>query len=386
VRWKRIVAGIAVLAAVAAGVGFFWPFGREPEVMRLPGIVEIQEVRLGSKVGGRVEKVLVKEGEVVPAGKELVIFAEPELQAQRDQLQARLYAALADLGKLEKGLAEELKAAQAVSEAAEARWVRLKNGWREEEKLQAQNELASAEADRRQGEDDYDRVAQLFRQRALSRADYDAALASRDRARGRAEAARARYTMLMAGSRQEDKDEARAEWERTQAQWKLLQATRPEEISAAKARADELRAKIREIDVNLDERIVKAPASSQVVIEVLAVREGDIVPANQPIIRALRVQDLWVRVYVPEPEMGKVRLNQPVEVMIDSYPDRRFKGQVVQINAISEFTPRNVQSLDERRHQVFGVKVQLDNPQGVFHAGMAAEVLLPLQPLLVSGE
>jgi multidrug resistance efflux pump len=379
-RWKPIVFGVLVLGAAATALAFSWPFSRQADVLRLPGIVEIQEVRLGSKVGGRVEKVLVREGQTVAAGKELVIFAEPELQAQRDQLQAKLYAALAEVARLEKGLAEELKAAQAASQAAEARWIRLKNGWRPEEKLQAENELAAAEADRRQGEEDFDRISQLFRQRALSRADYDAALAGRDRARGRAEAARARYSMLKTGSRQEDKDEARAEWERTQAQWKLLEATRPEEISAAKARADELRGKIREIDVNLDERIVRAPASSSVLIEVLGVREGDIVPANQPIIRALRVEDLWVRVYVPEPDLGKVRLDQVVEVTIDSYPGKRFQGKVVQINAISEFTPRNVQSLDERRHQVFGVKVQIENAQGAFHAGMAAEVLLPLQP------
>jgi multidrug efflux pump subunit AcrA (membrane-fusion protein) len=94
----------------------------------------------------------------------------------------------------------------------------------------------------------------------------------------------------------------------------------------------------------------------------------------------LRADDLWVKVYVPETELGKVRLHQEVEVTIDSYPGRTFAGTVVQVASASEFTPRNVQSADERRHQVFGIKVRVPDPQGVFKSGMAAEVILPLHP------
>jgi multidrug resistance efflux pump len=184
--------------------------------------------------------------------------------------------------------------------------------------------------------------------------------------------------MYEAGSRKEDKEEAHAEYERADAQWRLLEATRKNDVTAAKSRADELRAKIRELDVNLDEAIVRAP--SKVIIEVLAVRPGDVVPPNQPVIRALRLDDLWVRVYVPETELGKVRREEPVEVTIDSYPGRVFHGRVSLINPVSEYTPRNVQSVDERQHQVFGVKVRIEDGQDVFHAGMAAEVLLPLKP------
>jgi len=94
--------------------------------------------------------------------------------------------------------------------------------------------------------------------------------------------------------------------------------------------------------------------------------------------RVLRAGDLWVKAYVPATELGKVRLNQKVSVTIDAYPGRFFEGTVQQVAAISEFTPRNVQSISERRHQVFAVKVLISDPQGVFHSGMAAEVVLPL--------
>ena len=108
-------------------------------------------------------------------------------------------------------------------------------------------------------------------------------------------------------------------------------------------------------------------------------RKGDLVPASQPVVRVLRARDLWVRVYVPETDLGKVVNGQTVSVTVDAYSDRQFTGRIIQIAAESEFTPRNVQSVDERRHQVFGMKIRVDDPQGVFKAGMAAEVTIPLK-------
>ncbi|MCC6420480.1 MAG: efflux RND transporter periplasmic adaptor subunit [Gemmataceae bacterium] len=378
-RRTVVVATVVLLAASAAALGFFWPFGERQSVLRLAGIVEIQEVRLGSKVGGRVQEVLVVEGQIVSPETSLVVFDEPELEAQRDQLQAKLDAAVADWEKAKNGpRKEEIEAAQAAAEAAKARYERMLAGWREEEKQQAKADLASAEAEFRQALEDYERARELYRQRSTSRAEYDAALATRDRTRGRLTAVRAREEMLRVGNRPEDKAMAKAEWEQALWQSKLLQAgTRPEDKAAAKARVDELRARLREVDINLKERIVRAP--ERAVVEVVAVRKGDLVAANQPVVRVLRAQDLWVKVYVPETELGKVRLNQVVDVTVDAYPQKRFKGRITQVASIAEFTPRNVQSVDERRHQVFGVKVIVDNPQGVFKAGMAAEVYLPLQ-------
>jgi HlyD family secretion protein len=110
----------------------------------------------------------------------------------------------------------------------------------------------------------------------------------------------------------------------------------------------------------------------------VSVRPGDLVQANQPILRVLRADDLWVKVFVPETKLGLIPLNKEVEVRIDSFPDKRLHGVVIQKASISEFTPRNVQSVDERRYQVFAVKVRVDDPQGVLNAGMAAEVTIPL--------
>jgi multidrug resistance efflux pump len=367
-----------LLGVVALALGFIWPFGRQPQTLRLPGVVEIQEVRLGSKIGGRVDKVAILEGTIAEPGQPLVYFAVPELQAQRQQLQARLLQAEADLEKAKNGpRAEEKEAARAALEAAKARWQRLKAGWREEEKRQARSELETADADLKLAREDFERAARLYRQNSSSRAEYDAARAARDRALGRQAAALAHREMLEAGSRPEDIAEAAAQLKQAQANYDLLLAgTRSEDLAAAEARVTEVRGKLNEIDANLSEAVVCAP--ERVLVEVVAVRKGDLVQANQPILRVLRADDLWVKAYVPEPELGQVRLGQSADVTVDAYPGRRFEGTVTYIAAESEFTPRNVQSADERRHQVFAIKVRVANPQGVFKSGMAAEVMLPL--------
>jgi HlyD family secretion protein len=369
---------VAVLGAVALALGFFWPFRRHQSVLRLPGVVEIQEVRLGSKIGGRVEKVETLEGAIAEPGQELVVFAVPELQAQRQQLQARLLQAEADLEKAKNGpRPEEKEAARSAMEAARARWERLKAGWRVEEKRQAQSDKEAAEADLKLAREEFERVDRLYRQGSSSRAEYDTARAARDRALGRYAAAAAHFDMLQAGSRPEDIAEAAAQLKQAQANYDLLLAgTRSEDLAAAEARVAEVRGKLSEVEANLNEAIVRAP--ERVLVEVVAVRKGDLVQPNQPILRVLRADDLWVKAYVPEPELGQVRLNQEADVTIDAYPEKRFRGTVMYIAAESEFTPRNVQSADERWHQVFAIKVRVADV-GVFKSGMAAQVTLALQ-------
>ncbi len=376
-RWKTIFSVTVVLVAVGAGLGF-WSFGGGAPTLKLPGIVETQQVRLSSKVGGRVARVAVAEGDVVEAGQPLVYFDLPELQAQKEQLEAKVRAAYAELERARNGARpEEKAAAQAAYQAAQANYLRIKAGARPQEIAQARAELASARAELKRSEHDLERSSTLYQRQAESRAAYDAALAARDRLHGEVNRLQARLDLLLAGSRPEEVEEAAAKMGQAKANYDVLVAgTRAEDIAAAEARHAELQARLREINVNLDEAVVKAPEKA--VIEVLPVRTGDVAGPNQPVVRVLRADDLWVKVFVPETELGKVRLNQTVTVTVDAYPHKQFTGTVMQIASVSEFTPRNVQSASERRHQVFAVKVRIADPQGVFKSGMAAEVVLPL--------
>jgi multidrug resistance efflux pump len=273
---------------------------------------------------------------------------------------------------------EEKEAAKAAVLAARARLERLEKGNRDEEKRHAASEYNAALADEQLAREEHDRAARLRRVGASSGTDYDTSRATLLRMRGRLAAAKAKHDLIQAGFRVEDVQEARAELRRLEAQSQLLEnGTRPEEIAGAAARLAEAKARLAELNANLAEAVVRA--AEPCVVEIVGVRKGDLVLANQPVLRVLRKADLWVKTYVPETDLGKVRLGQVVEVTIDSYPGKRFAGKVIQIGSESEFTPRNVQTVDERRHQMFGIRVQIADSQGVFKSGMAAEVHLPVE-------
>jgi multidrug resistance efflux pump len=375
--WKPLLAGGAILAVAMGAGGYFWRWNTPQHELKLPGTVETQEVRLSSRVGGRVTKVLVDEGSQIAAGTPVLELEMPELDSQRKQLEAQLAASQAELAKAIAGPREEDKAAaKANVTAAEARVARMQKGYRVEEKLQAREELTAIEADVENARLELERERALREKGAGKEIEYDAAVARYGRLQAQAAAAAAKSKMMEAGYRPEEVAEAVAELASIQANYDLLRAgTRQEDKDAAAANVARLEAQIDELDVKRRERTVIAPEAATV--EVIGVRPGDIAAPNQPLVKILRADDLWVKAFISEVDLGHIRLGMPVEVTIDTFPGKRFKGEVMYIASESEFTPRNVQTIDERRHQVFGFKVRVDDPQGVFKSGMAAEVWLP---------
>jgi HlyD family secretion protein len=374
--WVVGVAAPATVLVLVVSCAWLVPSRPTAALLRLPGVVEVQEVRLGSKVGGRVREVMAVEGSLVEPGEPLVALDLPELEAQQAQWEGKLKTAEADLEKARHGpRREEIAAAEAAAEAAEARWKRMRVGYREEEIRQARSDWSSAEADLKFAEEQLSRYENLFQRQSVAKAELDSVRANFDRARGRAAAARAHLDLLTTGNRPEDIAEAAALLAQAQANLDLLKAgTRPEDIARIEGEVAETRGKLRELEANLAEAVVRAP--SRAVVDVVSVRPGDLVAPGQAVVRILRAEDLWVKVFIPETELGRVRLGQPATVTVDAYPGKQFTGKVFQIATQSEFTPRNIQSVDERRHQVFGAKVRVADPQGVFKSGMAAEVTL----------
>ncbi len=149
--------------------------------------------------------------------------------------------------------------------------------------------------------------------------------------------------------------------------------TRPEDIDAARAALNADEKQLGYLRRQRQETTVTAPADG--VIESMDLRPGDLVGANQPVAKMLEPSQLWVRVYVPEPELGRVKIGQAAMLTVDTFPKREFPGKVVEIRTQSEYTPRNVQTLDQRMDQVFGVKVAID-PAAELKPGMAATVRL----------
>ena len=344
--------------------------------LELPGIVETQEVRLSSKVGGRIERVLVKEGDRVQANQSLVEFDSTELQAKHAQLIALQDAAKAKLDLMCNGpLPEQIAASQSSMQASEAKLARLISGWRVEEIEMAKQDVETWKAEFNKSKAEYDRLNTLQASNSVSLSEVEAARASMLKSQSQAKSMTNRFDMLVKGTRPEDIAEARAELSKMQSDYQLIKrGTREEEIRIGKAQLAEVAARIQELDTLLKECIIVAPEPC--LIEVVSVRHGDSAGPNQPVLRVLFEEDLWVKAYVPETDLSSIRLNQKVRVRHDN-SKRDYDGTVSHISSISEFTPRNVQSPEERHHQVFAIKVLLVDSVGVFKSGMAVQVIVP---------
>jgi len=358
---KRIIL-IAGVAAVGLGLALYlWALGR-PRPLVGSGTVEARNIRVGSKVGGRIEEVRAREGERVKAGQILVTFDDQELLAALER-------ARANLQKMERGYRpEEIEEARAAAAQARAEMEEARHGYRSEQVAQAQAELEQAQADALNAERTWKRAQQLADEGVFSRQQRDDAEAAWKMAVARLERARERYTELERGYRAETVAAAEARYRQAEAvRERTERGFRVEDVAAA-------RAELRDAEARYRERQVLAPADA--VVEVLDVRPGDLIPPNVPIATLLEAGQLYVRIYIPETEIGRVRLGQKADLRVDSFPTETFSGEVEQINQKAEFLPRNVQTRAERVHQVFGVKVRLLDPSGRLRAGMAADVTL----------
>src|SRR5205823_5709093 len=149
-------------------------------------------------------------------------------------------------------------------------------------------------------------------------------------------------------------------------------------VEAAQMRVTQAKANLASIETQLNEMNVVAPGET--VLEILSVKVGDVLAPNREVATLIVPSYLWVRVYVPEPWLGRIKLGQEVKVHVDAWPNEQFKGVVEQINRQAEFTPRNVQTVEDRIRQVFGVKVRLENHDDKLRAGMSADVTFPNVP------
>lgn len=298
----------ALLAFVSAGVLLL--AGCRPKddsASRPSGTVEVDEIHLGSRYGGRVERVRVQDGESVTPGQVLIELAADELTARRGQAEALL---------------AELEAGPRVEEIASAR---------------AEWEAHSAELEL--SRKDRERALELFADRTIAASERDHAVSRAETAGRNAAAAKARYDMLVAG-------------------------TRPERIT-------QIRAQVAEIQSQLRELTLTSPTNA--VVEVVNVKPGDLLAPNRDAATLLLTHQLWVRVFVPQTWLGTIQNGQSVGIRADAFPGREFRGVVEQIARTAEFTPRNVQTPADRAQQVFGVKIRLENSAEDLRAGMAVE-------------
>ncbi len=371
---RRFLPVIAVGLAVIYG-GYRYYLHRLP--YEWSGTVEARTISIGSRVGGRVKEILVREGDRVAKDQPLLILEASDLPAQKLAAEGQLLQAQASLEKLERGSRpEEIEQARARAISATAAWAESRAGARSEQIKAAAARLDAAQVAADKAQLDVTRMRKLFVSGAASQSEADNAETNLRSMSAQRDAASEALDELKNGTRVEDLKQAEGRALEAQANAKMVvSGSRVEDIKAAQGVVNAAQGKLDQIKVMLDELTIRAPRDSR--IQSLDLRPGDILGPNATAATLLEMDQLYVRIYIPETQLGHVQLGQKVPVTVDSFPDREFKGEVEFISGQGEYSPRNLQTADERADQVFAARVGLRDGTDVLRAGMAAFISVP---------
>jgi HlyD family secretion protein len=325
---KRIVLAALLLAAAIGGT-FLWYsplFKNETDtgVVAVSGTIDATEVAISFRVPGTLRERAVDEGSRVRAGDVL----------------ARLDA---------RDAAARLRQAEASVQAARARLADLQQGARPQEIAEAKAQVGQAHANLANLEEEARRSELLYQGGAVTRQRRDRDQTASAVAAEQHLAAIERLKLVQAGSRRET-------------------------INAARAQTVEAQAGAEAARVALEDLEVKTPIDG--VVTRKHAEAGETVAAGRPVVTVTDISKPWVRVYVPEHQIGKVRVGAPAKIRIDTFPGRDFIGRVSYVAAQAEFTPKNVQTQEERVKLVFAVNVTAENPEGILKPGMPADVFI----------
>jgi multidrug resistance efflux pump len=372
---RRLIPLVLLGVSLLAYGGYRLYQARQP--YEWSGTVEARTIAVGSRAGGRIKNVLVREGDRVKAGQPLLELEAGDLYAQRLQAQGQLDQAEATLEKLEKGARpEELQEARARSATASAQLEQTRTGARREQILGAKARLAAQEVAVQKAELDANRYRQLFARGAAARAELDNAESALRAASATRDALKQQVDELINGSRREEVAQAVARAQEAHANERLIRAgSRVEDIKGARGQVEAAKGHLDAIQSIIDELVIRAPRDCRV--ESLDLRPGDILAPNAPAATLLEDDQLFVRIYVPETHIGHVAIGQEVPITVDSFPGKKFKGVVEHINSVGEYSPRNLQTADERADQVFATRIGIREGKDKLRAGMAAFIAVP---------
>ena len=305
--------------------------------LRVSGHVEATETRLASEAGGRILTLTVKEGDRVQPGQTVLTLDTRDVQLAIDRAKAEQASAEAQLRLVQAGArVEDLRQAQSQIDTARA-------------------EVAAARAELQASEQDLERFDTLLKNNSGSRKQRDDAATRRDVARDR---------VTQAESRVKTADETLA---------KFRAGARPEEIDAARARVNVVAAQIASLQKGLTDATLTSPIAGLVTEKLVEV--GEVIAPRTPALVVVDLDHAWADVFVPEPVVPKIRIGQQASVHTDA-GGAGLTGTITYISPKAEFTPRNVQTAEERSKLVYRVKIATDNRAGVLKPGMPVEAEL----------
>jgi HlyD family secretion protein len=319
---KKIIAIVSILAVSTAVFLYFRNRSPvNPDRIRVSGNIELTEAEVSFKIPGRVEERRVAEGETVTAGQVVARLDSQELRQEKALRQAQVSSARAVLAELQAGS-------------------------RTEEIAQARALLERAQADQERARMEWERQQKLYQREVISTREYDFAKTALAAAEAKVREAREALTLVRKGPRQEKIDQARAS----------LQAA---EQALAQAQT------------RLEYTVVVSPLSGIVLSK--NIEPGEYVSPGTPVITVGEVSQVFLRAYINETDLGRVKVGQTVKVTTDTFPGKSYEGRISFLAPQAEFTPKNIQTQKERVKLVYRIKVEIPNPRLELKPGMPAD-------------
>lgn len=398
---------VTTLLVVAVGCGQL--VGSPSSSLTASGVIEAREVSIATEVGGRIVDILAHEGDEVEEGAILVRLDTALLEAEIGRTQATVALAQANLAQVKAGAREEeIRAAQAAVEKAIAAQEGARRAWEdaqaalenpqalnlkiaeaetqlalaEHQLSQAQAQLATAQIMR----DKYERDGSAEGQALYEAYGYQVLAAEATLASAQEQLIGAQKNLENLLALKENPLSLLAQLHTAQAQYEVAAAAAevaqaaleslkagatPEEIAAAQAQVEQAEAALELLEVQLEKMTLKAPLSGLVTSR--SVQIGETASPGAILLTLADLDQVELTVFIPENRLGEVRLGQKVTVEVDSFPGKGYQGEVVYISSEAEFTPRNVQTKEERVNTVFAVKIRLPNPEHELKPGMPAD-------------
>jgi HlyD family secretion protein len=384
----RRIAILVGLVVIVGGAGLWWWLAHrktEQTELVLYGNVDLRQVQLAFNNSERIREVLVQEGDRVKKGQVVARLDVSRLEPPVKQAEAQVAAQQQAVDRLHNGSRpEEIEQAREQVRAQEAVVLRMHNGSRPEEVAQARANLESAKADAVNARLRYERARNLSAVRirdqtvqGVSQEDLDNAKAALDVADAKVTVNQKAYDLAVIGPRKEDIAQAEAQLAQLKQALELaVTGPRKEDIAQAEAQLRMNKAQLALLQRQLTDAELVAPSNA--VVRTRLLEPGEMSSPQRPVFSLAIIDPKWVRAYVSEPDLGKIRQGMIASVSADSFPGQRFEGWVGFISPVAEFTPKAVQTEELRTSLVYEVRVFVKDPDDKLRLGQPATVFLAL--------
>ncbi|HEV2690641.1 MAG TPA: HlyD family efflux transporter periplasmic adaptor subunit [Bryobacteraceae bacterium] len=381
---------VVIAAAVVARVyGPGWLHPGDANRLAISGNIELTQVDISFKVPGKLVELNVDEGAFVKKGTVIARIDRQQVDKQRSRDEAGLTGAQVQLQETatlvqwqRATLESDIALRRAELRAAQAHLDELLAGSRTQEIQQALAAVSEAKAQHDAAKLDWDRAQELFKNDDISRAQYDQYRMRNDSSAAALKQAEERLAMVSEGPRKEEIESARAQVARAEAAVRVSEANRlelkrkEEDLGARRAEVSRAQAQIGITDTQINDTVVAAPIDGVVLVKSAEV--GEVLAAGTTVVTIGDVDHPWLRGYINETDLGRLKLGAPATLTSDSYKGKQYNGHVSFISSSAEFTPKQIQTKEERVKLVYRIKIDVENPQRDLKSNMPVDAEIPL--------